>query len=121
LVDLTLTKNTTVLLSTHYIEEARQSSRIGLMRNGVMVAEGSPQRIMEKFGTNSLEEAFLKLSLKQEGSGVLENTIELQSLDCKPSTMDRTGEASMMKNKRRPKVMRALVVKNFTEVVRNFM
>jgi ABC-type multidrug transport system ATPase subunit len=124
LVDLTLTKKTTVLLSTHYIEETRQSDRIGLMRNGVLVAEDSPQIIMGKLDTNSLEEAFLKLSVNQESSGEIVTSvgdIGLQMLDCKPSTSNKTDQESKKTKKRRPKIMRALLVKNFVEVVRNFM
>jgi hypothetical protein len=94
------------------------------MRNGVLMAEDSPQKIMESLGTNSLEEAFLKLSVMQESSVGLGNRIggiELQPLKRKPSTSDKTDEVLVEKNKRRPKVMRALLVKNFTEVFRNFM
>jgi hypothetical protein len=73
---------------------------------------------METLGTNSLEEAFLKLSVMQESSVGLGNRIggiELQSLKRKPSTSDKTEEVLLKKNKRRPKVMIALLVKNFID------
>lgn len=35
------------------------------MRNGILLAEDSPTRIMSKFESNSIEEAFLILSQKQ--------------------------------------------------------
>lgn len=59
-MEITSQNNVTVLLSTHYIEEARQSNFVGLMRNGVQIAEDSPQNILQKMETTSLEEAFLR-------------------------------------------------------------
>lgn len=64
--EITRTNNVTVLLSTHYIEEAKQSTQIGLMRNGELIAEDSPPRILNMTGCDSLDEAFLRLSEKQE-------------------------------------------------------
>jgi ABC-type multidrug transport system ATPase subunit len=66
LADLTKTKQTTVLLSTHYFHEASQADCVGLMRNGVLIAEDSPKDIVAQVGSNSLEEAIFELSLKQE-------------------------------------------------------
>lgn len=39
--------------------------QIGLMRNGVLLAEDTPTNIMIKFGTQSIEDAFLILSQRQ--------------------------------------------------------
>ena len=66
LVELTETKNVTILLSTHYIGDAIQSDRVGFMRNGVLVAEDTPQNIMDICGAPDMEESFLKLSERQE-------------------------------------------------------
>lgn len=66
LIEITTTKNVTVVLSTHYIEEARQSTHVGVMRNGVQLAEDTPGNILQMTETTCLEEAFLKLSEKQE-------------------------------------------------------
>lgn len=38
------------------------------MRSGVLLAEEPPQQLVERFHCNDLEEAFLALSHKQEGS-----------------------------------------------------
>jgi ABC-type multidrug transport system ATPase subunit len=37
-------KKTTILITTHYIEEAKQASAVGLMRNGKLLAEDCPSR-----------------------------------------------------------------------------
>ena len=49
----------TVVLTTHYMDEAVRCDSVGMMRLGRMIAEGSPQSLMESAGTASLEDAFL--------------------------------------------------------------
>ncbi|XP_022905337.1 ABC transporter G family member 20-like [Onthophagus taurus] len=66
LVELAHKHNTAIIITTHYIEEARQADRIGLMRGGRLLAEDSPDRLLIAYNTDSLEEVFLKLSQKQE-------------------------------------------------------
>ena len=56
-------ENSTVLLTTHYLEEAQAlSDRIGIMRNGELVALGTAKEITEKTGENNFEDAFLNLA-----------------------------------------------------------
>jgi ABC-2 type transport system ATP-binding protein len=52
----------TILITTHYMDEARHCDRIGFMKSGRLIAEGEPDEILERSGTNSLEDAFLKFS-----------------------------------------------------------
>ncbi|XP_017062990.1 ABC transporter G family member 20 [Drosophila eugracilis] len=65
LVETTRNSKLAVIITTHYIEEAKQANCIGLMRNGVLLAEDTPNNIMIKFGTQSIEDAFLILSQRQ--------------------------------------------------------
>ncbi|XP_031844822.1 ABC transporter G family member 20 [Nomia melanderi] len=65
LVKITRDEGVTVVITTHYIEEAKQSDKIGLMRGGKLLAESSPNELLERFQTDSLEEAFLTLSRMQ--------------------------------------------------------
>ncbi|XP_031351269.1 ABC transporter G family member 20-like isoform X2 [Photinus pyralis] len=65
LVDITQTKGTTVIMTSHYIDEMRQAHLIGLMRGGRFLAEESPRDLLVKFSTDSLEEVFLRLSANQ--------------------------------------------------------
>ncbi|XP_076173781.1 ABC transporter G family member 20 [Ptiloglossa arizonensis] len=62
LMKITREEGVTVIITTHYIEEAKNADKIGLMRNGKLLAEASPSEILEKYQTESLEEAFLRLS-----------------------------------------------------------
>lgn len=63
LVTLAETEKITVLITTHYIEEARQANVVGLMRHGKLLAEDSPDNLMAEFLMDSLEDVFLKLCI----------------------------------------------------------
>jgi ABC-2 type transport system ATP-binding protein len=49
----------TILITTHYMDEARHCDRVGFMREGKLIAEGSPDELLNSTGTTSLEDAFL--------------------------------------------------------------
>jgi ABC-2 type transport system ATP-binding protein len=54
----------TILITTHYMDEARRCDRVGFMKEGKLIAEGKPKELLEITGTDSLEDAFLKFSRK---------------------------------------------------------
>ena len=56
----------TILITTHYMDEARHCDRIGFMKSGRLIAEGEPDEILKTSDTNSLEDAFLKISREGE-------------------------------------------------------
>ncbi len=61
----------TIFITTHYMDEARRCNRIGFMHRGRLIAEGSPQELLELTGTDSLEDAFLEFSRTNEPEEVL--------------------------------------------------
>lgn len=53
----------TVFLTTHYMDEAeRVAGRLAVIDHGRIVAQGTPQELKEQTGSDSLEQAFLKLT-----------------------------------------------------------
>jgi ABC-2 type transport system ATP-binding protein len=56
---------TTIVVSSHVMDEAERCQRLGLIQYGKVLAEGTPNEVRSLAGTNNLEEAFLKLA----GSG----------------------------------------------------
>eukprot|EP00095_Tigriopus_kingsejongensis_P001800 maker-scaffold10_size831480-snap-gene-0.20 protein:Tk01800 transcript:maker-scaffold10_size831480-snap-gene-0.20-mRNA-1 annotation:"ABC transporter " len=66
LIYLAKNEGKTIIITTHYIEEAREASMVGMMRNGQLLAEAPPSVLMEQFGLPSLEDVFLKLCIKHE-------------------------------------------------------
>ncbi|CAL1674062.1 unnamed protein product [Lasius platythorax] len=79
LTKITQEEGVTVLITTHYIQEAKDSNMIGLMRCGKLLAESSPQELLERFQCSSLEEAFLGLCQAQD-STMLANASEVQGV-----------------------------------------
>jgi ABC-2 type transport system ATP-binding protein len=53
---------TTILVSSHVMDEAERCQRLGLIRFGKLLTEGTPAEVRSTAGTNNLEEAFLRLS-----------------------------------------------------------
>jgi ABC-2 type transport system ATP-binding protein len=53
---------TTIVVSSHVMDEAERCDRLGLIRFGKLLAEGSVAEIKAKAGVDRLEDAFLKLS-----------------------------------------------------------
>ncbi|MEM2900109.1 MAG: ABC transporter ATP-binding protein [Thermoplasmata archaeon] len=56
----------TILITTHYMDEAFNCTRVGLMRLGRLIAEGTPEEIVSKHKARNLEDAFLKLAKEVE-------------------------------------------------------
>ena len=54
--------NITIVLTTHYMEEAESlSDRIGIMKNGHLLAVGTVKELTQKAGTNHFETAFVTI------------------------------------------------------------
>jgi len=52
----------TLLVSSHVMDEASRCDRLGLIRSGRLLAEGSAQELIQRAGATDLEAAFLALS-----------------------------------------------------------
>jgi ABC-2 type transport system ATP-binding protein len=59
-------RGVTVIITTHYMDEATNCSRIGLLRGGRLIAEGKPEEVVESAQARSLEEVFLKLAQRRQ-------------------------------------------------------
>ncbi|MCW2640818.1 MAG: conserved ATP-binding transporter [Dactylosporangium sp.] len=57
---------TTLLVSSHVMDEAGRCERLILIREGCIVADDTPAAVRAATGTDDLEEAFLRLVLEQE-------------------------------------------------------
>ena len=57
---------TTIIVSSHVMDEADRCQRLGLIQYGRLLEEGSPAEIRAKAGAQNLEEAFLALAGRSE-------------------------------------------------------
>ncbi|MDQ6922398.1 MAG: ABC transporter ATP-binding protein [Candidatus Dormibacteraeota bacterium] len=57
---------TTILVSSHVMDEAVRCDRLGLIRSGRLLAEGTVAELQAQAGVDQLEDAFLKLSRQEE-------------------------------------------------------
>jgi ABC-2 type transport system ATP-binding protein len=53
---------TTILVSSHVMDEAERADRLGLIRAGRILAEGTSAELRARAGVDRLEDAFLRLS-----------------------------------------------------------
>lgn len=52
-------KGVTIIVTTHVMDEAEKCHRLGMIRNGELIAVGTPQELRNNTNTASLEDAFL--------------------------------------------------------------
>ena len=73
LVDFSINNKITVIITTHYIEEAKRSSLVGFMKKGALMSENTPDNLFRNYSTNSLEYIFYKLCItdKQRRNSVI--------------------------------------------------
>lgn len=48
-------KGTTILITTHYMDEAERCHRLAIMESGLIRADGEPERLMAEMGVNIVE------------------------------------------------------------------
>ena len=51
----------TVLVSTHYMDEAERCSRLAYIANGKLLAQGTPAELLASQGVRTLEDVFVKV------------------------------------------------------------
>lgn len=58
---------TTLLVSSHVMDEANRCDRLLLIREGTIIADDTPAAVKSAAGTDDLDEAFLRLVRRQPG------------------------------------------------------
>lgn len=122
----TRTSKLSIIITTHYIEEARQADRCGLMRNGILLAEESPRNIMERYQCDTLEDAFLKLCVKRGASEDAEESFQLIRSEDDMATIENNNnndsESTVVDLPKRKifnkRTMKALMYKNLLQFMR---
>ncbi|WP_127493540.1 ABC transporter ATP-binding protein [Paenibacillus glycanilyticus] len=56
----------TIIVTTHVMDEAEKCDRLGLIRDGKLIALGTPEAIIEQAGVHTIEEAFIAFGSRKE-------------------------------------------------------
>nr|XP_050869463.1 ABC transporter G family member 20-like [Vespula vulgaris]XP_050869464.1 ABC transporter G family member 20-like [Vespula vulgaris]XP_050869465.1 ABC transporter G family member 20-like [Vespula vulgaris] len=130
---ITKENGVTIVITTHYIDEAKQADKIGLMRYGKLLAESTPNQLLDRFQCDNLENAFLELSKLQEdnrnvseiNTNVNDNSemiheMEFMEASINLSTRPPNAPARSIKNlSSTSRKLKALIIKNITQFLRH--
>ncbi|RWS05741.1 ABC transporter G family member 23-like isoform X2, partial [Dinothrombium tinctorium] len=102
----------TIILTTHYIEETTRADLVGFMREGKLLVEETPHKLMSFYKVQTLEDVFLELSAKPVESN---KPIKLVNIE-----YSRGGR---LKNKKIPTFVKinAIIEKGFIRLKRNLV
>jgi drug efflux transport system ATP-binding protein len=56
----------TIVVTTHYMDEAARCQRLGFMSKGKLIAHGTQDEILQQFGQPTVEDVFVDLQRKDE-------------------------------------------------------
>jgi ABC-2 type transport system ATP-binding protein len=58
---------TTVLVTTHYMDEAERCQRLAFLSRGHLIATGTAAEVSSTFGQKSIEDVFIEMQRRDEG------------------------------------------------------
>jgi ABC-2 type transport system ATP-binding protein len=58
---------TTILVTTHYMDEAERCGRLAFLSRGHLIAVGTPDEVTRHFGQKTIEDVFIELQRRDEG------------------------------------------------------
>jgi len=90
----------TIIITTHYIDEAKMAHKVGLLNGGRLLAEDSPRSLIMRLKADSLEDVFLKLCVKDrtDRSSSATNTTTLATISSSAKT---TSHSQALLNQQR--------------------
>ena len=59
---------TTILVTTHYMDEAERCGRLAFLSRGHLIAVGTPDEVTRHFGQPTIEDVFIELQRRDEGA-----------------------------------------------------
>ncbi|CAG2112191.1 unnamed protein product, partial [Medioppia subpectinata] len=112
-----------VMITTHYIEEATSAATVSFIYNGRCLAQSSPQQLISQYQCHKLEEVYLQLCI-QSNKDIKEHSYAGPSAHPTQTSDDNTS-AEIMTDKMRPKYefrvnrVKTLVWKNWLRLQQN--
>lgn len=63
-------QGTTILVTTHYMDEAERCGRVAFLSRGHLIALGTTDEVTRQFGQPTIEDVFIELQRRDEGARV---------------------------------------------------
>ena len=63
-------QGTTILVTTHYMDEAERCQRLAFLSRGKLIAVGTVAEVLEHFHQPTIEDVFIELQRRDEGAVV---------------------------------------------------
>lgn len=63
-------QGTTILVTTHYMDEAERCERLAFLSRGHLIAVGTVAQVIAQFGQPTIEDVFIELQRRDEGATV---------------------------------------------------
>jgi ABC-2 type transport system ATP-binding protein len=63
-------RGTTILVTTHYMDEAERCERLAFLSRGHLIAVGTVAEVLAQFAQSSIEDVFIELQRRDEGAVV---------------------------------------------------
>ena len=60
-------QGTTILVTTHYMDEAERCERLAFLSRGRLIAVGTGEEVIRQFGQPTIEDVFIELQRRDEG------------------------------------------------------
>lgn len=92
LLHITVNEKKSVVITTHYIEEALHSHRLGLMKNGRVILEDKPRAVLNRYECESLEEAVYRVFKNDASSTLVAPTADLMQVAHDHAAIKSRGE-----------------------------
>lgn len=67
IIYLLASRGTTILVTTHYMDEAERCQRLAFLSRGHLIGVGTGQEILEQFQLPTIEDVFIELQRRDEG------------------------------------------------------
>lgn len=114
MLNVVKTRSTSIIITTHYIDEAKHADCVGFMRNGILLAEDSPSEIKNRHQSDNLDEVFLNLCLKDHKNRAAADQCEAVDIKVKQNKHKHSGGSENFKL--RIKIVKALILKYILQV-----
>eukprot|EP00092_Neocalanus_flemingeri_P036672 GFUD01039927.1.p1 GENE.GFUD01039927.1~~GFUD01039927.1.p1 ORF type:complete len:741 (+),score=162.42 GFUD01039927.1:103-2325(+) len=116
----------TIIITTHYVEEARDATTVGIMREGRLLAQEPPGILMQRHQAQTLEKVFLNLCQEIEHAQFDEvkmstKTHSLESVSVSQHESDKSVNINLINKNPKSKPKMSVTLPSISNIVALFL